>query len=445
MCELAGPAAAQLAAGHDWAELYVNRRLVHTAHLDGDGGVRVNTRRNSGIGARVLDGPRQFTSATDGISPPAFDEAVANCAATAHTAGSGTSWRDLLTPFKSEPVNDEPDTWLDDHTTRIELCQRAADAARAVDRIVHATALCSVISTTIVIANSVRGLSRQHRVRSRTVVTVETSGHTAFEVSGHLLDGHDTPELVAARAVDTVLAACDAGAPPSGPTPVVFAPAAGATLLHEICGHLLEGDVLNEGPIGSWLGRQIAGEYLTVHDDPTVPGNWGSYRYDDEGNPARRTTLLAAGVVTGGLFDSRTALKAETALPGNARRESHQHPTTPRMSNLFVEPTSVAAADVVGDVRNGLFVGGINRASVHPRTGRFQVVAGRCRRIDSGVIGQPVRDVLIEGTSVEALRAIVAVADDFATMDSVCGKNGQEIPVTVGSPTMLVTDLSLKG
>ena len=47
------------------------------------------------------------------------------------------------------------------------------------------------------------------------------------------------------------------------------------------------------------LGEKIASENLTVIDDGTLPGLFGTSPFDDEGVPTRRTTVIERGILRG--------------------------------------------------------------------------------------------------------------------------------------------------
>ena len=65
--------------------------------------------------------------------------------------------------------------------------------------------------------------------------------------------------------------------------------------------------------------------------------------------------------------------------------------------------------------------------------------------VEKGRITAPIKDLRISGTGPEALLNIAMVGND-TRMDAggwTCGKNGQEVPVSHGSPTMLVSGLTV--
>ncbi len=72
---------------------------------------------------------------------------------------------------------------------------------------------------------------------------------------------------------------------PAGSFPAVFDPSIAGLLVHEAVGHHCEADSVLAGQsiLAGRVGTQIASDCMTIVDDPTLPGAWGSYRYDSEG------------------------------------------------------------------------------------------------------------------------------------------------------------------
>src|SRR5262249_9181674 len=74
---------------------------------------------------------------------------------------------------------------------------------------------------------------------------------------------------------------------------------AGGTMVHEALGHGLGADLTGDGLsiYEGRVGETIASPLVTVYDDATLAGKRGSFAIDDEGTPAERTPLGAAGGV----------------------------------------------------------------------------------------------------------------------------------------------------
>jgi len=77
-------------------------------------------------------------------------------------------------------------------------------------------------------------------------------------------------------------------------------------MVHEACGHGLEADLVQKGisVYANRIGEEVASHLITVVDDATLPGRFGSYRFDDEGSEGQRTILIENGILKGYMYDS---------------------------------------------------------------------------------------------------------------------------------------------
>ena len=89
----------------------------------------------------------------------------------------------------------------------------------------------------------------------------------------------------------------DAAACPAGKLPVVIDSGFGGVIFHEACGHSLETTAVAKkaSVFADKLGQQIASTCVSAVDDGTMPGEWGSLNFDDEGMPTQRTQLIKDG------------------------------------------------------------------------------------------------------------------------------------------------------
>ena len=178
-------------------------------------------------------------------------------------------------------------------------------------------------------------------------------------------------------------------------------------------------------------------------DDPTLPLAYGSYGCDDEGRNAGATTLLDRGVLVGTLTDRDAA----TTLSGgaNGRRESFAHGPLPRMSNTYIVAGQSDPSAIIASVDNGVYVATLKGGDVDIITGDFSFTASEAYLIESGEVTVPLAGLTLLGNGATALGSAAAVGNDLAFAQALCGKDGQWVPVSYGSPTLLIEGLAIAG
>src|SRR4030043_1025619 len=101
------------------------------------------------------------------------------------------------------------------------------------------------------------------------------------------------------------------------------------------------------------LGKEFGNAILNIVDSAAVPGLRGSYKYDDEGVPATKTSLISEGKLVGRLHSRETAAKMKEEPTGNARAVSYRYPPIVRMTNTYIEPGAATFGDLIGDIKEG--------------------------------------------------------------------------------------------
>ena len=234
----------------------------------------------------------------------------------------------------------------------------------------------------------------------------------------------------------------------SGLMPVVFSAPAAGTFFHEVCGHLLEGDVAGDpggGLLPGGSGR-IPASGLTVIDDPTVPGFGGSAGVDDEGTPCRRIPLIEEGRVVGRLLDRRNARLRGTESTGSGRRASFRDRPLPRLGNLFIAGGREGAGEAVGTCRDGLLIEELVAGRVDPYNGEFHLVGNRGYLLRRGKKDRPIRGLQISGRAVEALDGIEVLEEEAAAVGTTggCLKEGQSLLTGLCSPPVRIRGLAVR-
>ena len=469
-----------LARGGSFAELFAEERRSAAIRLD-DGRIEeLTSGLDRGAGVRVVRGGAAAYAYTNRLDRDALVEAARAAAASGRddgsggetagddgsgrtSAGDGASLRHgsgaVVDLRRREPDvvhrAERPATEVRAET-KVSWLWEADEAARGESPTVRQVVAGYGDSVQrLLIATSDGRLVEEERPRIRLVVQVVAAKdgvmQTGFEGPAGLagvefLDRHP-PREVAKKAAGQAVAMLDGIPAPAGEMPVVMAPGGGGILFHEACGHGLEADLVQKDSsiYRGKLGEKLASPLVSGVDDATVQGAWGSFSFDDEGWPAERTVLFDEGVLQSYLYDRVRAERAGDPSSGNGRRQSYAHLPIPRMTNTYILAGTAAADDVLRDTPRGLYAKHLGGGQVNPATGDFVFGVTEGYLIEGGEITRPVRGANLVGNGIGILAAIDAVADDFDTLQGICGKEGQGVPVGNGSPTLRISRMTVGG
>jgi TldD protein len=268
----------------------------------------------------------------------------------------------------------------------------------------------------------------------------EEIGSTA----GYELFDKETPELLGEKLAKRATEQLDAKEPKGGKFPVVLGPNVVGVFVHEAFGHLAEADIaLSGGVLPNNLGKKIASDLVTFYDDGTIPGAFGSFKYDDEGIPTKKTLLIKDGVVSGLLHNLETAQKFNAEPTGNARAEDFRVEPIIRMRNTFMAPRDRSFEELLEGVKFGYYFKSFRGGQANV-DGTFQVGIQEGYEIVNGEVGEPVRNASISGNTLETLLKVDAVGKDFELDAGRCGK-GQTAFICDGGPHARVKEVTVGG
>ena len=250
----------------------------------------------------------------------------------------------------------------------------------------------------------------------------------------------------ALRQANTMIDAKDA---PAGEQTVVLGPGWPGILLHEAIGHGLEGD-FNRKKISVFtelMGSLVANEEVTVFDDGTIPNRRGSFNFDDEGTPSKKTTLIENGVLVGLMQDRQNARLMNVSATGNGRRQSYAYQPMPRMSNTLMANGKHDPEDILKSTKKGIYAKTFGGGQVDITNGKFVFSASEAYMIENGKVTFPIKGATLIGSGFEVLKNVEFVGNDLKMDPGIgtCGKNGQGVPVGVGQPTLKIKGLTVGG
>ena len=266
----------------------------------------------------------------------------------------------------------------------------------------------------------------------------QTDGEGRSGVGGlEVLERHD-PVALAREVGETAVALLDAAVPKGGTYPVVLDQELAGVFVHEAVGHATEGDIVLEGDscLEGKLGERIGSELVTVKDDPSLMQN-GYYPFDDEGSLAQESVLVEKGILRSYLNSRETAAR----LDGS---EGLDRPVV-RMSNTYIANGDWKLEEILEELGDGVYLAGSRGGQVSTGEGVFQFNAKRGYLVKDGEKKGLLRDVSLSGKILETLMHVRAVGNDLKFNSGRCGKAGQLVPVSDGSPHLLVGEATVGG
>jgi PmbA protein len=238
----------------------------------------------------------------------------------------------------------------------------------------------------------------------------------------------EDPVAIGQEAARRTLRRLGARRVPTQQAPVVFS----AEIARGIIGNIFDaanGDAIYRHAtfFADMLGQRVAGENITVIDDGTLvfsheskdgdhpqpirTGGFGTSPFDGEGLPTRRTVLIENGILKNYVMNTYTARKLGMASTGNASRSLASNPGI-GAGNFFLEPGTLTPEQIIGDVKQGLYVTETMGFGVNLVTGDYsQGAAGLW--IENGELAFPVEEITIAGNLKHMYQNISAIGNDL--------------------------------
>jgi PmbA protein len=342
--------------------------------------------------------------------------------------------------FGSLPVDELALYFEDVHdiapAERIEMARRCEAAALGFDtRLQNSKGATFDLSTSHRVMVNSRGFSGEYRRSycgfSVTPIAQDASGAMQSDYwyssarTSRLLE---SPEEIGRIAAQRTLRRLDARRVPTCKVPVVFPPEMARGLMANLL-HAADGEAIyrNASMFAGKLGEQVAGENVTLVDDGTMVfdhalrdganeitlrvGGFGTSPFDGDGLATRRTVVIERGVLKELLLNTYTARKLNMQSNAKASRGLAGAPGIGG-GNYFLEPGALTQEEIVGDVRQGLFVLGTMGFGVNLVTGDYSQGASGLW-IENGELTHAVEEITIAGNLKEMFRNVSAIGNDL--------------------------------
>ncbi|WP_370615208.1 TldD/PmbA family protein [Mumia sp. Pv 4-285] len=403
-----------------------------------------------GIGVRVLvDGAWGFASR------PLMDREDAEVAARQALASARAS-AGVTAPVKLEPMSPasgryESAVEIDPFTVGADVRQCLLDEVLAnVSRsssVVAAQAGLNAKRQHRHLGNSEGSRQHQHFVETGGGVIATASGHGDVQRRSYPNSFHGntagagweyvaTLDLAAqaVRVGEEAVALLTAPVAPAGRADVVLGPQQVSLQIHESSGHALEldrilGDEANYAGT-SFIGVDDIGSLrygspaVTITSDPTIPGTRGSFAFDDEGTPARRTRLVDEGIVRATLSNRDAAARSGQELTGAARADGWGYLPVCFATHVYLEPGSGSLDELLDRLGDGVYADDNRSWSIDNRRWNFQFGTEVAYEVRNGKRGRLLKNFSYGGTTPQFWGSVEAVAgpEELRIFGYPCGK-----------------------
>jgi PmbA protein len=242
----------------------------------------------------------------------------------------------------------------------------------------------------------------------------------------------DSAEQVGKEAARRTLRRLGARKVRTAHVPVILDPMVASSMLEHIF-EGVNGDSVYRGAsfLAGKLGETIAGPNVTVIDDGTMIGGFGTTPFDSEGVPTRRTVVIENGILKSYLLNTYTAKKLGLATTANASRGLAG---TPGISpgNYFLQPGRKTPQQIIGEIKDGLYVTEFLGHGANLVTGDYSRGASGLW-IVNGELAYPVEEITVAGNLKDMFKNISEIGSDL------------EFRGSVASPTIRIDGLTVGG
>ena len=178
--------------------------------------------------------------------------------------------------------------------------------------------------------------------------------------------------------------------------------------IHESCGHPTEldrafGEEISLAGASFLTPDRLNADYrygsniVNLYSDASTEGATGSFGWDDEGTPARRTDLVKDGIFTGYLSGREASTRAQTANAGSFRAEGWYNIPIVRMINVNLAPGQWSFDDLIADTEDGILLSNSKSWSIDDLRLNFQFGCELAQEIKGGKRGQIYKNPVYTG------------------------------------------------
>jgi PmbA protein len=387
----------------------IHRRLGRTENLE-----RSESRD---LGLRVFVGKCSAIVSSTTVDPAGFrllaERAVAMARVVPEDPFGGLADEARMEPDPGLDLDNavEPDT-----DALVARASAAEEAAMAVPGITNSEGANAGYERNEVVLVTSAGFSgayarTSHSVSATTLAGAGTAMQRDYDYSSavHLADLEDAASI-GRQAAERALARLNPARPCTARVPVVYDPRVASSILGHLMGAVNGASIVRGTSfLKDRLGQRLFAPGIMVRDDPRRRRGLRSRPFDAEGLPTAPRAIIEDGVLTTWLLDSRSARQLGMKSTGHASRGTGGQPG-PSSSNLWLEAGSLTPAELMSDIKEGLYVSELMGGGVNGLTGDYSRGASGFM-IRDGLLAEPVAEITIAGTILDMFMAMVPAND----------------------------------
>ncbi|CCQ74669.1 TldD/PmbA family protein [Magnetospira sp. QH-2] len=391
------------------------------------------------LGLRVFVGRRQAVVSSSDPSEESLDELVTRAVAMAREVPEdpycGIADPDQLA--SELPTLDSSDPGDMDVVKLTERARQAEAAARAVPGVTNSEGAEAGWQRTQVCLAASNGFTGQRAESRHSLSASVLAGEgTAMERdydydSAVYLDDLRGAEDIGRTAGEKAVRRLNPQKIPSATLPVIYDPRVSRSLV----GHLISaitGPSIARGTsyLKDKMEQAVCEAGIDILEDPHRNRGLRSKGFDAEGLATRQRKIIDGGSLTTWLLDLRSARQLGLTPTGHAARGTGG-PPSPSATNVYMAAGTVSPADLMADIKDGLYITEMIGFGINGVTGDYSRGATGFR-IENGQLTYPVSEVTIAGNLLEMFARMVP-ADDL------------EFRYGTDAPTIRIDDMSLAG
>ncbi|MDP7426200.1 MAG: metallopeptidase TldD-related protein, partial [Rhodospirillales bacterium] len=169
---------------------------------------------------------------------------------------------------------------------------------------------------------------------------------------------------------------------------------------------------------------------MTIYDDPHRARGLRSKPFDSEGVANKKRKIIEDGVLTTWIMDLRSSRQLGLETTGHASRGTGS-PPSPSATNVYLESGSGSPAELMSDIKSGLYITELIGMGINGLTGDYSRGAAGFW-IENGELTHPVSEITIAGNLKDMFKNLTA-ADDL------------EYRYGIDAPTLRIDGMTLAG